>query len=178
MKIRDIPINDLFISFNPEIVPVHPAIENRILGQYKYAMLSPKIKRNISRLIPFGVIWLIFGIVYSQLERGLLGGLQYYPGYKKEFGLLPVFKAGFHLGKVTTGGIGVIKKEIIFTGDVLNTTARIQGLCNTYEVDILISDKLIKKLNLPTEFQIKSLGKNELRGRDEKVELFTIGGAN
>ena len=47
------------------------------------------------------------------------------------FGLLPEFKAGFHLGKVTTGEIGVIKKEIIFTGDVLNTTARIQGLCNT-----------------------------------------------
>ena len=48
--------------------------------------------------------------------------------YIKEFGLVPGFKAGLHLGKVTTGEIGVVKKEIKFTGDVLNTTARIQSL--------------------------------------------------
>ena len=94
--------------------------------------------------------------------------------YHKEFGLLPEFKAGLHLGKVTTGEIGVIKKEIIFTGDVLNTTSRIQGLCNTYKVDILISGDLKKRLNLDSQFQIRTFGENELRGRDEKVELFTI----
>ena len=42
-------------------------------------MLSPKAKRNISRIVPFGVIWLIFSIVYSQLEKGILGDLEYYP---------------------------------------------------------------------------------------------------
>ena len=67
--------------------------------------------------------------------------------YNEKFGLLPEFKAGFHVGKVTTGEIGVIKKDIIFTGDVLNTTARIQGLCNEYEVDILVSSQLTKKLH-------------------------------
>jgi adenylate cyclase len=36
--------------------------------------------------------------------------------YEKKFGLLPEFKAGFHLGKVTTGEIGVVKKDIIFYG--------------------------------------------------------------
>jgi adenylate cyclase len=94
--------------------------------------------------------------------------------YNEKFGLLPEFKAGFHLGKVTTGEIGVIKKDIIFTGDVLNTTARIQGLCNTYKVDLLISGHLMKNLHLHAQFQIKALGENELRGRDEKIELFTI----
>jgi adenylate cyclase len=94
--------------------------------------------------------------------------------YNEKFGLLPGFKAGFHLGKVTTGEIGVIKKEIIFTGDVLNTTARIQGLCNMYKVDILVSDDLRKKLTLNSQFQIEALGENELRGRDEKIKLFTI----
>jgi adenylate cyclase len=94
--------------------------------------------------------------------------------YNEHFGLLPEFKAGFHLGKVTAGEIGVIKKDIIFTGDVLNTTARIQGLCNTYKVDILISGDLAKKLSLDSQFQIKPLGENELRGKDEKIELFTI----
>ena len=101
--------------------------------------------------------------------------------YNEKFGILPEFKAGLHLGKVTTGEIGVIKKDIIFTGDVLNTTARIQGLCNSYKVDILISGQLMEKVDLPSQFlrkesfgQIKALGENELRGRDEKIKLFTI----
>lgn len=94
--------------------------------------------------------------------------------YTKYFGLLPTFKAGFHYGKVTIGEIGALKKEIVFTGDVLNSTARIQGLCNQYKVDILISDDLKKILNLDSEFQIKSLGKNEIRGKKENMELYTI----
>lgn len=94
--------------------------------------------------------------------------------YKELFTVLPEFKAGFHYGKVTTGEIGIIKKEIIFTGDVLNTTARIQGLCNLYKTDILISGKLVKQLNAEIKSKLKSLGENELRGRDEKIELFTI----
>jgi adenylate cyclase len=94
--------------------------------------------------------------------------------YNEKFGLLPEFKAGFHMGKVTTGEIGVIKKDIIFTGDVVNTAARIQGLCNKYNVDILISGHLVKRLRLDSQFQVKSLGESELRGRDEKMELYTI----
>ncbi|HYJ38011.1 MAG TPA: hypothetical protein VEV87_05320, partial [Chitinophagaceae bacterium] len=42
-------------------------------------MLSPKARRNISRIIPFGLIWLMAGIIYSVLERGLLGNLDHYP---------------------------------------------------------------------------------------------------
>ena len=94
--------------------------------------------------------------------------------YTKKFGLLPTFKAGFHYGKVTIGEIGALKKEIIFTGDVLNSTARIQGLCNQYKVDILISGDLKKSLNLDSGFQIKSLGKTEIRGKIENMQLYTI----
>jgi adenylate cyclase len=94
--------------------------------------------------------------------------------YQNQFGLVPEFKAGFHYGKVITGEIGVIKKEIIFTGDVLNTTARIQSLCNGYGVDLLVSGQLIKRLDLHPPFQIKEMGENALRGRGEKIDLFTI----
>ena len=78
------------------------------------------------------------------------------------------------MGAVTTGEIGVLKKEIIFTGDVLNTTARIQGLCNTFNVDILVSEDLIKSLELEPEFKINSVGVVELKGKNEHIALFTI----
>jgi adenylate cyclase len=99
---------------------------------------------------------------------------EYAQKYHKKFGVVPTFKAGLHFGEVTTGEIGVLKKDIIFTGDVLNTTARIQGLCNFYNVDLLISKELLNKLDLPPESVLKSLGENELRGREEYVKLFTI----
>ncbi|MDH7445663.1 adenylate/guanylate cyclase domain-containing protein [Aquimarina sp. 2201CG14-23] len=94
--------------------------------------------------------------------------------YLERFGVLPTFKAGFHYGKITAGEIGTIKKDIVFTGDVLNTTARIQGLCNSYEVVILISDTLTEQLKVNTDFKYTSLGMNSLRGKHEQIELFTI----
>ncbi|WP_195760073.1 adenylate/guanylate cyclase domain-containing protein [Flavobacterium sp. LC2016-23] len=94
--------------------------------------------------------------------------------YKEKYGLVPEFKAGLHCGKVTTGEIGVLKKEIIFTGDVLNTTARIEGLCNNYGVAILVSDSLTKKLDLAPYYKVESVGKNTLRGKDGQFELFTL----
>jgi class 3 adenylate cyclase len=94
--------------------------------------------------------------------------------YLEKYHVVPEFKAGLHVGSVTTGEIGVIKKEIMFTGDVLNATSRIQGLCNSYNVDLLVSADLLKELNLPSSWQLKSLGENELRGRNERMELFTI----
>jgi len=94
--------------------------------------------------------------------------------YKEKYGLSPQFKAGLHCGKVTTGEIGVLKKEIIFTGDVLNTTARIEGLCNQYNVDILLSSLLTEKLDLNAYYKVDSVGKNTLRGKYEQFELFTL----
>lgn len=94
--------------------------------------------------------------------------------FQEKFGIKPEFKAGLHLGTVTTGEIGSIKKEIIFTGDVLNATARIQSLCNTLEVDILISKDILSVLHLTSKFQITSLGTQELRGKLTAKELFTI----
>ncbi len=94
--------------------------------------------------------------------------------YEKKFGLVPAFKAGLHYGKVTTGEIGVLKKEFLFTGDVLNTTARIQGSCNAYGVDILISSELLSQLATEEDYQVQEIGEVELRGRHAKVKLFTV----
>lgn len=90
------------------------------------------------------------------------------------YGVFPSFKAGIHLGGVTTGEIGMVKKDILFTGDVLNATARIQGLCNEYGVDILVSDVLLKNLEMNGNYKVNSIGTRELRGRKEPVDLFTI----
>jgi len=94
--------------------------------------------------------------------------------YINEYELVPEFKAGLHYGKVTTGEIGVVKKEIIFTGDVLNTTARIQSSCNFHNADILVSNDLILNLKMEDDYILTEIGECELRGKDEKVKLQTV----
>ena len=90
-----------------------------------------------------------------------------------EFGFEIGFKAGIHFGEVTIGEIGALKKEIVFTGDVLNTTARIQSLCKELKSDLLISGA-IKELLPHSNYQYVSKGEIELKGRNKKEELFSV----
>ena len=90
-------------------------------------------------------------------------------------GILPEFKAGLHYGHVVAGEIGVVKRDIVFSGDVLNTASRIQQKCNELGVDILLSNYLLDKLNLQTDtFEPKEIGEMELRGKEQKVMLYTL----
>ena len=70
--------------------------------------------------------------------------------YLNTYGVKPEFKAGLHLGPVMAGEMGVVKRDIAFSGDVLNTASRIQGKCNELGVDILLSKLLLNKLGLPS----------------------------
>jgi adenylate cyclase len=79
-----------------------------------------------------------------------------------------------HYGKVSTGSVGTLKKEIIYTGDVLNTTSRIEGLCNKHGVDLLLSKSLVEKLPLEQAFIPKQIGEINLRGKSAEIMLFTV----
>ncbi len=94
--------------------------------------------------------------------------------YIKEYSFFPDFKAALHFGEVTTGEIGALKKEIFFTGDVLNTASRIQALCSELNEDLLISDTLANLLNLKSDFDIKPLGVKNLKGKSIHIEVLSI----
>ena len=78
------------------------------------------------------------------------------------------------MGAATIGEIGVLKKEIAFSGDVLNTTARIQSECNKYNTDLLISKDLLDGISLDSSFYVQEIGEIELRGKQKKTILFSI----
>ncbi|HLF32773.1 MAG TPA: response regulator [Cyclobacteriaceae bacterium] len=94
--------------------------------------------------------------------------------YTERYNVVPEFKAGMHYGKVSTGVIGTVKKEIIYTGDVLNTTSRIEGQCNSYKVNLLISRDLADKIPATGIFNSKKLGEINLRGKSSTIILFTV----
>tara|TARA_B100000809_G_scaffold248991_1_gene279687 strand:- start:2037 stop:2819 length:783 start_codon:yes stop_codon:yes gene_type:complete len=96
------------------------------------------------------------------------------PIYEKKYNVMPEFKAGIHYGSVMAGEVGVIKKDIIYSGDVLNTAARIQEQCNQYNVDILISKETFNLISDTDRYKLIPLGSIELRGKKRKIDLNTI----
>lgn len=94
--------------------------------------------------------------------------------YKNKYGITPEFKAGLHCGVVMAGEIGSIKKDIVYSGDVLNTTARIQELCNHYNVDLLLSNKSYDLIDDKDQFNLISIGRIELRGKESVINLSTL----
>ncbi len=93
--------------------------------------------------------------------------------YERKYGLVPDFKAGLHYGEVMAGEIGIIKRDITYSGDVLNTTARIQSQCNEHKVKILASNQLLRLLSLE-HYKQKGIGEILLRGKGKKVGLSTV----
>ena len=95
--------------------------------------------------------------------------------YREQYGIVPVFKAGFHYGQVTTGEIGLVKKQTIFSGDAVNTAAHIQAACNEHGVDILVSKELLDVLVLPpSKWSLRSVGEVPLKGKLRSVTLYTV----
>lgn len=95
--------------------------------------------------------------------------------YLKKYNAIPHFKVGLHCGQVMVGEIGKIKRDIAFSGDVLNTTARIQAACNDKSVDILASKNYADKLyKLPKGIRKVPLGEELLKGKTEQVALVTF----
>ncbi len=93
--------------------------------------------------------------------------------YIRKFELVPAFKAGIHSGMVSTGWVGKMKKEIVYSGDVLNTTSRIEGLCNKLQQPLLLSETLLSRLSdqVPPN-ATEEVGMISLRGRSEPVKLY------
>ncbi|HMS34482.1 MAG TPA: adenylate/guanylate cyclase domain-containing protein [Ignavibacteria bacterium] len=95
--------------------------------------------------------------------------------YLKKYGIYPEFKAGLHVGKVITGEIGDIKKDIVYHGDTVNTAARIQAECNKYSRKVLASKDLVDLLDLKGKYDTESMGNIRLRGKEKELELFSVG---
>ena len=94
--------------------------------------------------------------------------------YLTKYNNIPEFKAGLHFGKVTVAEVGVVKKEIAYHGDVLNTAARIQDQCNVYQQKLLVSKALLNELVLQSPLKSIDIGEVQLKGKMQTVALYGI----
>lgn len=94
--------------------------------------------------------------------------------YESKYGVQPEFKAGIHAGKVIVVEVGKIKKEIVYHGDVLNTTSRIEGKCNELNQQLLISEDMLHYISQGNEFLIEDKGRIVLKGKSDKLKLYGV----
>jgi len=68
--------------------------------------------------------------------------------FRRNYGMIPEFRVGIHVGDVTVGEIGVIKKDIAMSGDTMNTTARIRTACSDLNQKFLVSKEMSELIDL------------------------------
>jgi adenylate cyclase len=110
---------------------------------------------------------------FFDIQQRLLDNASY---YRENYdGIVPEYKAGLHFGFVMVGEIGIVKRDIAYSGDVLNTAARIESKCNELGVNILFSKALLVGLgSLPNPFKPREIGEIDLRGKQHSLMLYTV----
>jgi len=153
-------LNDFFFDVSMAVTQTKGEI-------YKYvgdeAIVTWKMKKVANNTLPVDCFFLIKKRIRESRAT-----------YQKKYGLVPDFKAGLHGGKVVTGEMGYVKKEIAFLGDVVNTTARIEALCNDLNKSLIVSESLLSILNISSKYEIENLGEKPLRGKQKSVAIAAI----
>jgi adenylate cyclase len=94
--------------------------------------------------------------------------------YQNQYGFFPSFKTGIHAGDVTAGYIGIIKKDLVYSGDTLNTTARIRSKCHELNHSFIYSGSFLHDFNIPGAYESQEIGEIKLKGREEKEKLYAV----
>ena len=94
--------------------------------------------------------------------------------YKTKFGYVPQFRGGIDLGTVTAIEVGDVKREIVYHGDVLNTSARLLEFCKSKDESLIVSSQIGKAIKQDDAYGINWIEKVVLRGKKIPVEAYSI----
>ena len=153
-------IRDSFMDINRELLPFRAEVYQYVGDEIVVTWRVP------DGLKDFSCIRFFFASEKHFSERA-----EY---YTKNYGCLPHFKAGLHMGKVTVVEIGDIKRDIAYHGDTLNTTARIQSVCNEYNKKFLVSEYLLEKIDANRRLKTEALGMIQLRGKTSSIGIASL----
>ena len=81
-------------------------------------------------------------------------------------------RIGMHCGEILLGNVGAVGRfEYRATGDVVNTTARIEGMNKLFKTRILVSDDVLNGLD---DFQTRPIGRFILAGKTRPITLHEL----
>jgi adenylate cyclase len=93
--------------------------------------------------------------------------------FMRNYDIVPEYKAGIHSGPITVGQVGISKKELVMSGNTINTASRIRSACTDLNQKFLVSKDIIDLLDME-DWQSESMGNADLKGKNEDIELFAL----
>ncbi|HEY2560572.1 MAG TPA: adenylate/guanylate cyclase domain-containing protein [Caldimonas sp.] len=96
------------------------------------------------------------------------------PVFEREFGAVPRLHAALHAGPVITGEVGGSRRAIVYHGDVMNTTSRLEQATRDLERQSLVSGDALKRLADLDGFTREDLGPQRLRGRAASIHVYAV----
>ena len=93
---------------------------------------------------------------------------------EREFGVVPRIRGSLHFGPVIVGEIGDVKRAIVFNGDVMNTTARLEELSRGVDGGFLASRAAMERFRTAPPFAVRDLGRLAIRGRADGIDVVGI----
>jgi adenylate cyclase len=134
---------------------------------YQYVGDEVVVTWPLKKGVKFAVCVRCFFAIQKQIKR-------YKTQYEKRYGRVPEFKASLHGGNIVVSEVGKYKSEIAYHGDVLNTTSRILGKCHELESELLISDWVLDKVELPKYLKTDAMGTFQLKGKQIGMDLHSV----
>ena len=96
------------------------------------------------------------------------------PEFQRDFGAGPRLRAALHAGPVMAGEVGGTRRAIVFHGDVMNTTSRIEQATRDLERQFLVSGDALERLDGFEAYALEDLGAQQLRGRAAAVRVYAV----
>ena len=106
---------------------------------------------------------------FEEFERVITNNRKH---YLEKYDVIPTFKAAVHCGKVIIGEMGKIKKSIKFSGDVLNTTSRVEKVCGDRGAKLAVTNDLLAILE-DHNFIFEKVSNITLKGKKNPIDVYT-----
>jgi adenylate cyclase len=94
--------------------------------------------------------------------------------YRREFAVVPAFRAGLHAGPVIVSECGDAKRQLAFFGDTMNVAARLCEYCKVIDQQLVVSGDLLRVMTIPADLAIGGGRSIAVRGRREQVAAHVI----
>jgi adenylate cyclase len=83
-------------------------------------------------------------------------------------------RGALHAGPVVLGEVGVYRRSIVFHGDVMNVTSRIEQATRELDSRFLASGTALDLLDGRDAYAIQDRGQRQLRGRHASLQIFAV----
>ena len=94
--------------------------------------------------------------------------------FQRDFAAEPRLRAALHLGEVIAGEVGVVRRAIVYHGDVMNTASRLEQATRDQGVRFIASDAAMQALGPQADMELKDLGALTLRGRKAPINAWGV----